>query len=181
MKKQILTLVIATCTLAVTANAQNNQSRKMTGGKADLNFQQQLAMVYKADLKLKKAFLAYQPEQIKTKVLPVKEALQNVDMKLLKGEAMKDWMKYHRVLESNLNQLAGAGNIKEQRVYFAQFNEALYKSIKAFGINGEKAFYDYCPMANGKGGYWLSDNKEIQNPYLADTMPGCGSVKTVIN
>ena len=54
----------------------------------------------------------------------------------------------------------------------------MYKAIKAFGLSGETAYYDYCPMAfNNKGGYWLAKEDKIQNPYFGDKMLTCGSVE----
>jgi Cu(I)/Ag(I) efflux system membrane fusion protein len=36
-------------------------------------------------------------------------------------------------------------------------------------------------MANeGKGGYWLSSQEEIMNPYYGDDMLHCGEVKETI-
>jgi hypothetical protein len=39
----------------------------------------------------------------------------------------------------------------------------------------------YCPMANNnEGANWLSNDKEIKNPYFGDKMLRCGSVKETI-
>jgi len=38
-------------------------------------------------------------------------------------------------------------------------------------------YVQHCPMANkGEGGYWLSSEKKIQNPYYGDEMMECGEV-----
>jgi Cu(I)/Ag(I) efflux system membrane fusion protein len=45
-----------------------------------------------------------------------------------------------------------------------------------FGIEGV-VYHQYCPMAfSDEGANWLSINERIQNPYLPETMPGCGEV-----
>ncbi|MBA4058359.1 MAG: hypothetical protein C0490_26815, partial [Marivirga sp.] len=42
-------------------------------------------------------------------------------------------------------------------------------------------YLEYCPMANNnEGAYWLSNEKEIKNPYFGDKMLKCGSVKETI-
>jgi hypothetical protein len=42
-------------------------------------------------------------------------------------------------------------------------------------------YQQYCPMYNkGKGGSWLSDSKEIKNPFYGSKMLTCGSVKETI-
>ena len=82
----------------------------------------------------------------------------------------------------SLEAISDASTIDVQRERFANFSQALYESIKSFGITGEEAYYQYCPMANdNQGAYWLSDSKEIRNPYFGDKMLTCGSVKETLN
>ena len=52
--------------------------------------------------------------------------------------------------------------------------------IKTFGTN-KKLYQDYCPMYDqGKSGYWISERKDIQNPYYGAEMLTCGGlVKTL--
>lgn len=39
-------------------------------------------------------------------------------------------------------------------------------------------YKDFCPMYNnGKGAFWLSETKEIKNPYLGKAMPTCGTIQ----
>ena len=72
---------------------------------------------------------------------------------------------------------SNAGNIKHQREHFETLSQEIYDLVKAGGSTGQKLYYDNCPMYNGgKGGNWLSETKEIQNPYLGKEMPTCGSV-----
>lgn len=53
---------------------------------------------------------------------------------------------------------------------------ALAKSTKP-----AKTYVQFCPMAaEGKGAAWLSDKKEVRNPYYGDKMLKCGSVKEEI-
>ena len=54
--------------------------------------------------------------------------------------------------------------------------------MKADKTTGQKLYYDNCPMYNkGKGGNWISETKEIQNPYYGKSMRDCGSVKEELN
>ena len=77
---------------------------------------------------------------------------------------------------------ANAGNIKHQREHFETLSQEIYDLVKAGGNPGQELYYDNCPMYNnGKGGNWLSETKEIQNPYLGKEMPTCGSVKEELN
>jgi hypothetical protein len=73
-----------------------------------------------------------------------------------------------------------AGNIKHQREHFDMLSKDIYQLVKTLG-GGGKLYYDHCPMYNdGKGADWLSETKEISNPYLGKSMPTCGSVKEEI-
>lgn len=72
---------------------------------------------------------------------------------------------------------ANAGNIKHQREHFDMLSKDMYDLVKKFGA-GEKIYVDFCPMYNdNKGATWLSETKEIKNPYLGKNMPTCGEVK----
>ncbi len=72
---------------------------------------------------------------------------------------------------------SNAGNIKHQREHFDMLSKDIYQLVKTFG-GGQKLYYDHCPMYNdGKGANWLSETKEIANPYLGKAMPNCGTVK----
>lgn len=159
-----------------------NHSGMNMSSEAPKEFQKQLAEVYEASLELKEAFVASNVSQVQQSAKSVQKALSNVDMKLLKDQAHMDWMDYLNTLNSSLKAISEANAIDAQRKSFATFSETLYQSVKAFGIGGEEAYYQYCPMANdNQGAYWLSDSKKIRNPYFGDKMMTCGSVKETIN
>ena len=72
---------------------------------------------------------------------------------------------------------SNAGNIKHQREHFDMLSKDIYQLVKTFG-GGQKLYYDHCPMYNdGKGANWISETKDIANPYLGKSMPTCGTVK----
>jgi hypothetical protein len=42
-------------------------------------------------------------------------------------------------------------------------------------------YHDHCPMYNEKKGcMWLSELKEVKNPYFGAEMPTCGTIEEVI-
>ena len=72
---------------------------------------------------------------------------------------------------------SNGGNIKHQREHFDLLSKDIYQLVKTFG-GGQKLYYDHCPMYNdGKGANWISETKNIANPYLGKSMPTCGTVK----
>lgn len=70
-----------------------------------------------------------------------------------------------------------AGKLDHQREHFALLSKDVNDLIKTFGA-GQKLYQDFCPMYNdGKGAIWISETKEIKNPYYGSKMLTCGSVK----
>ena len=147
----------------------------------DENFKKQLTNVYKVHLGLQGAFLATDAPAAKRQAGSVKSALDQVDMSLVSGEMHNNWMNILKQLRESLDKIEASTDIEEQRLSFADFNDALYSAIKMFGTSGETIYYQYCPMArNGNGAYWLSAVNEIKNPYYGDAMLTCGENKEVI-
>ena len=56
----------------------------------------------------------------------------------------------------------------------------MYELVKNFGA-GRPLYHDHCPMArDNQGAMWLSEVKEIKNPYFGAAMFSCGQVQEVI-
>jgi hypothetical protein len=144
----------------------------------DAAFQQQLAGVFTSYVTLKEAFVSSDAAKVKAEAGATLAVLSKADMKLLTGAAHNDWMNYLGNLESSLKAMQASDDIEVQRENFSTLSDNLYKSIKAYGLGGATAYYEYCPMAfNNQGGYWLSNEDKIRNPYFGDMMLTCGEVK----
>jgi len=144
----------------------------------DATFQQQLSAVFTSYVSLKDAFVATNSAQVLEAAAKVQESLSKTDMMLLTGVAHNDWMTYSGALESSLKEIQASDDIEAQRTSFSKLSDSMYKSIKAYGLGGVTAYYEFCPMAfNNQGAYWLSDAAEIRNPYFGDKMLKCGSVE----
>lgn len=73
-----------------------------------------------------------------------------------------------------------AGKLPHQREHFEMLSQDMTDLVKLLGV-GQALYVDHCPMYNNnKGAYWLSETKEIKNPYLGTKMPTCGTVKEEI-
>ena len=131
---------------------------------------------------MKNALVASDPGEVKQEAQAVEKHLETVEMGLLKGDAHMKWMEYLEAMNSGLTQITGTEDIEKQREGFAGFNLAFYNAIKAFGLEEETVYFQYCPMALGdKGAYWLSEMKEIRNPYFGDMMLKCGETRETMN
>lgn len=148
----------------------------------DAKFQQQVATLFTAYVEMKDAFVASDADKVKQASGKVETAIAGIDMSLVTGAAHNDWMTYQQSLTSNIKAIQVAADIEAQRTVFKGFSDDLYKTIKAYGLGGATAYYEFCPMAfNNTGGYWLSDVAEIRNPYFGDKMLKCGSVEEELN
>lgn len=68
--------------------------------------------------------------------------------------------------------------------------ENLYPLLQIVQYQGATVYQQMCPMAfnDNEAGYWLSDSREVVNPYLGKKHPKysggmvhCGEVKDSIN
>ena len=144
----------------------------------DNSFQEQLSATFDKYLKLKDAFVASDAGEARTAAAETKSALAGVDGSLLSGAAINDWNAYRDGMDRALDAIASEGDLENQRELFSDLTASMYESVKAFGLGGDVAFYEYCPMAfDNAGGYWLSDSETIRNPYFGDKMLTCGSVQ----
>ncbi len=143
-------------------------------------FQEQLKKVYDNYINLKNALVEDNSEQASTEAKQLISSFSKINMKLLTDEAHKHWMGIEGDIKHTTKSISDASEIKVQRNYFKQLSINLIDAVQTFGVN-ETVFVEYCPMADSdKGAYWLSKNKQIQNPYFGDAMLKCGEVKQVI-
>jgi hypothetical protein len=84
------------------------------------------------------------------------------------------------VLEHSKHIADNAGKIDHQRNHFDLLSVVMYDLVKSDKV--DKILYkQYCPMYNDKkGGVWLSETKEIKNPFYGKSMLDCGEVKEEI-
>ena len=81
---------------------------------------------------------------------------------------------------NNVRQIAvlisKEADVVKQREFFVGLTDEVFAAV-SLGIVEGQVFQQMCPMAfNGKGAKWLSDSKEVRNPYFGDVMLACGVV-----
>ncbi|MEC5146333.1 DUF3347 domain-containing protein [Chitinophaga sp. 212800010-3] len=108
-------------------------------------------------------------------------ALAAVDKAALTPEQQKIYNDNEDDLKEHAEHIGkNEGNIEHQREHFAQMSEDVYALVKAFG-GGRALYHAHCPMYNdNKGALWLSEEKEVKNPYFGSKMLTCGSVEEEI-
>lgn len=79
------------------------------------------------------------------------------------------------------DKIAKSTELPDQRSSFTTLSNEVITLFKQSEISSGSIYVQYCPMANdGEGGYWLSSEKEIMNPYYGDEMLNCGEVKEIL-
>jgi len=71
-------------------------------------------------------------------------------------------------------------NVETQREAFVTVTNSVEEMLEG-ALKSGTIYKQFCPMAfNNTGGYWLSNSKDIQNPYFGDKMLKCGRVASEI-
>lgn len=85
-------------------------------------------------------------------------------------------------LRQSASQLAQVQDIEALREQFSALSRQLYQVVQANEELTDKTLYwQHCPMAlNGQGANWLSLEENVQNPFMGQRMPGCGSVQETL-
>ena len=92
-------------------------------------------------------------------------------------------------IKSNAVAIMQETSLSEMRKDYKMVSENLYPFLKTIGYKGQKLYLQNCPMAFGEGkdASWISNNKEIMNPYMGKHNPEfnsamlhCGETKDTI-
>lgn len=128
-------------------------------------------------LHLKNALASDNTKEAATAGGQLQTALTNLGKQTMNEGQKKAYADIAGDAEENAEHISkNGGNIKHQREHFQSLSEDIYDLVKAFGTS-QTLYKDYCPMAKAS---WLSEVKNIKNPYLGKSMPTCGTVKETI-
>jgi hypothetical protein len=132
-------------------------------------------------LQIKNALTSTKPAEAGAAANKLLEGIKGFDKSLLSADHKKVYDQQEGSLKTSAEHIAkSTGDVEHQREQFSTLSESLYSLVKAFGA-GKTLYHDHCPMAkDGKGAMWLSEIKEVKNPYFGDKMMTCGSVEEEI-
>lgn len=141
-------------------------------------FRKQITAVARAYFDVKNALVDDDAETTQKAAGELTGKIKKVDMSLLEGDAHNHWMALQKQLEEAANMISATADIEKQREHFNMLSEAILETTESFGLEIEKTYRQFCPMAfDDEGAYWLSESDEILNPYFGDMMLRCGEVK----
>ena len=138
----------------------------------------EMEQVIDAYLQLKDAFVKDDEQATEKVTMLMAEKVAAVVPTKLQTEGLQTWQNHQEVYESKLKEMQHIKGLDNKRSYFSHISEIMYCTIKSFGLKQGNLFAIFCPMAfDNKGAYWISDSKDIQNPYMGTKMPACGEIK----
>ena len=131
--------------------------------------------------KLKNALASDDFEDAKASGVAMNNSLGKVDMNLLKADAHSLWMQQSTALKSSLQHIEHIRDIKAIRRKFISISNSMIAIAESFDPLSTTVYVQHCPMADSnKGADWLSQVKEIRNPYFGQAMIDCGEIKRII-
>jgi membrane fusion protein, copper/silver efflux system len=141
----------------------------------------QLNAVLKSYLELKNTLVASDLKKSQEKAQSIINVMGKVDESKLEGTHKDVFIKSRAKIKSEAEQISKATSVDKQREHFGTVSDEIYQVLKTIKVNDTKIYRDYCPMANdNNGAFWLSEKKEIENPYFGTQMLTCGEVKQTL-
>jgi hypothetical protein len=132
-------------------------------------------------ISLKNAFVKDDTKEASTLGKKMYTTFNKMDTKSLESKLKKAYLDIADDAKEHAEHIgANAGNIAHQREHFVMLSKDINDLLKIFKTD-QKLYQDYCPMADeGKGAIWISEIKEIKNPYYGSGMLTCGSMKKAL-
>lgn len=181
MKRYILTAVISITSIIAFGNTHlsNNKLNTISRISSTVYFEiNPIDEVIKSYLQVKNALASDNSKDASKAGEQLKAALTNLGKEAMNKNQKKVYKEVVNEIIDNTSQIANNGdNIKIQRSNFENLNKNIFDLVKAFGTS-QTLYKDYCPMKNA---YWLSEIKDIKNPYYGNDMLSCGTIKETIN
>jgi hypothetical protein len=140
-----------------------------------------LDAIVTAYLQLKNALATDDGNRAASAAKDISDAMTKADTSTFTPEQAKVFNDAKADISEHAEHIGSNGSrIAHQREHFEMLSKDMYDLVKSLN-SGQKLYLDHCPMYNeGKGASWLSETKEIKNPYLGKKMPGCGTVEEEI-
>lgn len=162
----------------IQTNVQTDDASLTTLSVADGTSSVSVKGIVSAYIQLKNAFTEDNSIAAATAGKALEAVFKNFDKTALTAAQKKIYQDVEDDAREHAEHIgANSGNIEHQREHFELLSKDIYDLVKEFG-GGQILYKDFCPMYNkGKGAFWLSETKDIKNPYLGKTMPTCGTIK----
>jgi hypothetical protein len=139
-------------------------------------FDQMIAKVMNSYIEMKNAFVDADTAAIKSKAAQFIASTDSLNLKELQQKDSSLFMAAQQNIsdiKSNAEPILKESDLTEMRHDFSMVSENLYPLLKTIGYEGNKLYWQNCPMAFGddKPANWLSNTSQILNPYMGKNNP----------
>jgi Protein of unknown function (DUF3347) len=146
-------------------------------GAVDPAVQKQLGASLTAYYGLKDALVDSNVETASSKAAAFAKTFDGVDATKMNEAQKTQWGKLEKLLRNDASHIEKNKELAHQREHFMKLSNNMYSLVSSFKANDAEAYLHYCPM---KKASWLSDSKDVKNPYYGKKMLTCGSVKATL-
>jgi hypothetical protein len=184
MKRVLAVVFLIIILLAVwflffkTEKTSNSTSEKQTAEvpKHSSEFNAKISSMMNAYLEMKNAFVDADTTEIKAKTSRFIASTDSLNLSELHEKDSSLFMAAQQNIsdiKANAEPVLKENDLTEMRRDFSMVSENLYPLLKTIGYEGQKLYWQNCPMAFGddKPANWLSNTSEILNPYLGKHHP----------
>lgn len=164
MNKIIVTIALLMAT-SLTISAQSVVAKR--------EFNNTLKAYFETKNALAKDNATLASERVKT----LTSNLENFPVKTLTEAQLAIWTVEAEKIKKAALEISNEKAIKVQRQSFWPLSSSMVKMAKAFNMNNEVIYVQYCPMAKKS---WLNEVEAVQNPFYGSMMYDCGEVTETI-
>lgn len=130
----------------------------------------QLVTLYHNYIAVKSALASDNADESSKAAIDFVKTATTIDSKIIESGKLN-------TLKTSAKTIAESKNIDVQRKSFYRMSDIMITLAKTNKLSEKPIYIQYCPMAEGS---WLSNEKQITNPYYGSSMLTCGSVKSEI-
>jgi hypothetical protein len=139
-------------------------------------FNQNIAATMNAYMDMKNAFVDGDTAEIKGNTAKFIAATDHINLAEIQKNDSSIYIAATQNIsdiKANASPILQENDLSEMRHDFSMVSENLYPFLKSIGYEGQKLYWQNCPMAFGddKPANWLSNTSEILNPYLGKNHP----------
>jgi len=140
------------------------------------DFDKKVDNMMDAYIEMKNAFVNADSSAIKAKTAQFIASTDSLNLSELHEKDSSIYMAAQQNIsdiKANAQPILKENDLTEMRHDFSMVSENLYPLLKTIGYEGEKLYWQNCPMAFGedKPANWLSNTSEILNPYFGKNNP----------
>ena len=157
-------------------NGNDNFNTKPIAGEAATPIAFSTTAIVKEYLNIKNALVKSNSKAAAQSATALEASLATIDFTVLTAAQKPVWTKIAAQAQKQSKAIAAnSGKLDKQRKAFQQLSTVMNELVDTFGST-QKVYQDFCPMYEG-GSIWLSETKDIKNPYNGAQMLTCGRIQ----